>query len=97
MAEQAHVAVLMVEILIPASQSLKEKRRVLKSIKDRIRAKFNVSVAEIGEHDKWQRAVLGVTAISPDKNYLMGQVEAVISLVDSVDGAQLIRQDLQFR
>lgn len=94
---EGHVAVLTLEILIPAARSLKEKRRILKSIKDRIHANFNASIAEIGEHGKWQRAVLGIAAINRDKNYLMGQLEAMVSLVDTIDGAQLIRRDLQFR
>jgi uncharacterized protein YlxP (DUF503 family) len=55
-----------IELHLPGSQSLKAKRQVLLSLKDRLREKFNVSVAEVAEHDRWQKAVLGIPA-SPMK------------------------------
>jgi len=54
------VGILEIEIFIPGSNSLKEKRQVLKSVQDKIRNKFNVSITEVDFHDKWQRAVLGI-------------------------------------
>ena len=54
------VGILKVALFLPASQSLKEKRMVLKSLKDRARSRFNVSIAEIEHHDKWQRTVLAL-------------------------------------
>jgi uncharacterized protein YlxP (DUF503 family) len=66
------------ELEIFGCQSLKEKRRVLKSLKDRLRARHNVSVAETGHQDLWQRAELTACAIGSDRR----QVETVLSAVD---------------
>lgn len=64
------VGIIYCELHIPAAGSLKEKRSVIKSIKQRIRNKFNVSVAEVGFLDKWQRAALGIVSVSSDKNHI---------------------------
>ena len=64
------VGVLQVDLHIPGSGSLKEKRMVLKSLKERIRAGFNASVAEIDAHDMWQRATIGIAVISNDKRHI---------------------------
>ncbi len=67
------VGALELEIFIPGSGSLKDKRKVVKSLCDRIRSRFNVSVAEIDFQDKWQRAVLGVSAT----NSMMSEIEDI--------------------
>lgn len=64
------VGVLVIEIMIYSSTSLKEKRIVLKSVKDRLRNKFNVAVSETGFQDKWQRAELGIVTISNQQSHL---------------------------
>jgi uncharacterized protein len=91
-----HIGALAATLHLPAPQSLKEKRRILKSIKDRVGAKFNVSVAEIGEHDKWQSAVLGFCMISNDKNLIQSAFQNILSLIESVDGALLTQQQIEF-
>ena len=62
------IALLHVELHIPHAQSLKEKRMVLRRIKDRLQ-KFNVAVAEVEHHDLWQRAGLGIVAISTTSSH----------------------------
>jgi hypothetical protein len=69
---------LLVELLIPTSHSLKEKRSVVKSILQRLRNEFNVSTAEVGQQDRWQIAELGVACVSSDRQYARQQLEAVI-------------------
>ena len=59
-----NVGLCVVEIHLPGSRSLKDKRRVIRHLKDRIRAKFNVAVAEVDHQDLWQRATLGMVSIS---------------------------------
>ena len=71
------IAFLSVEVRIEAAQSLKDKRQVLRSLKDGLRAHFNVSVAELDPSDLWQRATVGVVAISASKDYLRGLMENV--------------------
>jgi len=59
-----NVGLCLVEIHLPASRSLKDKRRVIRHLKDRIRAKFNIAVAEVDHQDLWQRATLGMVSIA---------------------------------
>ena len=63
------VGVLILEIHVEDAHSLKDKRSVVKGLKDRLRVRFNVSVAEIDGHDTWQRSVIAVAAVSKDKAF----------------------------
>jgi hypothetical protein len=71
------IAVLTLEIRIEGAHSLKDKRQVMRSLKDKLRISFNVAVAEIDPTDLWQRATLGVVSISESKDYLRGLMENV--------------------
>jgi uncharacterized protein YlxP (DUF503 family) len=71
------IAFLTLELRIEAAQSLKDKRQVLRSLKDRLRASYNVSVAELDPADLWQRATVGVVSISGSRDYLRGLMENV--------------------
>ena len=72
------VGALCAELHLPDSQSLKDKRSVLKSLKDRIRGKFNVAVAEVEPNDKWQRACLGIAAVGSERAYVDKLLEEVV-------------------
>jgi uncharacterized protein YlxP (DUF503 family) len=69
------IAHLTIELRIEGAQSLKDKRQVVRSLKDKLRAKFNISVAELDEGDMWQRSTIGVVAISGSKDYLAGLMQ----------------------
>ena len=71
------IAFLTLELRIEAAHSLKDKRQVLRSLKDKLRASFNVSVAELDAADLWQRATVGVVSISGSRDYLRGLMEKV--------------------
>jgi len=75
------VGILRVELYIPESGSLKTKRYAIKSIKDRLRSRFNVSVAEVDNSDKWQRASLGVVAVSNDSQHMDSILGNVMNLI----------------
>lgn len=66
-----------VELEIPSAHSLKERRHAVRSIKDKLRHSFNVSVAELDEGLVWNRATLGIAAISGSPSYLTGQSEKI--------------------
>lgn len=68
------IAKLTVEISIPHAQSLKDRRQVLRSLKDKLRHGFNASVAELDDAGLWNRATLGLVAISSSSAYLAGQM-----------------------
>jgi uncharacterized protein len=78
-----HIGLLTLEILIPQSHSLKEKRFVVRSLKDRLR-KFNVAVAECDHQDLWQRATLGIVSISSDHLILEKTLNSVVEETEKV-------------
>jgi len=76
------VGIARLALFIGASHSLKEKRMVLRRVKDLVRQKFNVSIAEVGEdNDVWQRAVLGIAVVGNDRRYVEGALDEVIGFV----------------
>lgn len=84
------VAVCQLELFLPESASLKQKRFVLQSLKTRIRQKFNYSVAEVDANDKWQKAVLGLSMIANERKILEQAYEKVLDLVESDGKAVLV-------
>ena len=76
-----HVLLITLSLQIPHAHSLKDKRRQIKSLKDRLSNRFNASIAEIDALDNWQQAVLGVCMISNDRSYLNKQYSLVEALV----------------
>ena len=84
---QARVAVGTVELHLPDVGSLKEKRRALKGVKEKVRHRFEVSVAEVDHHDSWQRATLAVACVSPDSRHANEVVSKALDFIESlVDG-----------
>lgn len=71
------VAQLTLELRIEHARSLKDRRQVVRSIKDQLRQAFNVSVAEMDEAVTWQSATIGVVAVSRSRDYLHGLVDEV--------------------
>jgi uncharacterized protein YlxP (DUF503 family) len=71
------IAYLTLEIRIEAAHSLKDKRQVVRSVKEGLRSHFNVAVAEVDPSDAWQRATLGVVSISASRSYLEGLMRNV--------------------
>ena len=76
-----HVLLIKLDLQIPSAHSLKDKRRQIKSLKDRLSSRFNASVAEIDALDNWQQAVLGICMISNDRTYLDKQYSLLETLV----------------
>lgn len=78
------------ELEVYGCQSLKEKRSVVKSLKDRLHDRFNVSVAETGHHDLWQRAELTACVVGSDRRHVESVLESVDRLVASEARARVI-------
>ncbi|MEK6537983.1 MAG: DUF503 domain-containing protein [Nitrospirota bacterium] len=85
-----------IELFIPESGSLKGKRQVIKSIKDRIRQKFNVSVAEIEDHDLWQKTVFGIACVGNDKKYINSVLDKIIDLIEKEHSVELLKHNIEF-
>jgi uncharacterized protein YlxP (DUF503 family) len=89
------VGVLEVELFIPYAHSLKDKRMVIKRVVDRL-GKFNVAVAEVAHHDAWQRAGLGIVAISTDAAHVEKQLAAAAAEIDRVEPGLVARTSVEF-
>jgi uncharacterized protein len=90
------VGVLTFGLLVRESRSLKDKRRVVKSIKDRIRNRLNVSIAEVGSQDQRQRAELAAVTVSGSRSRAQSVLSDVLSIVDRVPGAERFETRLEF-
>ena len=93
------IAYLSIELRIEGAHSLKDKRQVLRSMKDKLRNKFNVSVAELDATDLWQRATVGVVSISGSQDHLQGlmhNVEREASRIASSTGAEITDSFTEF-
>lgn len=84
------VGIVRIELHIPAATSLKEKRSVVRSLKDRIRQRAQASVAEVDYHDLWQRAALGVAVVSGESRQIDELLQVVRNLVEGTFEAQLL-------
>jgi uncharacterized protein YlxP (DUF503 family) len=84
-----HVGVLQLELAIPGADSLKDKRRAVKSLKDRIAHGHNVSVAEVDALDEHRRAVVGIAMVSNDKRYVEGALSKLVDFVRTVPDVSL--------
>ena len=71
------VGMLHVDVHVPNARSLKDKRAVLKSLKDQLRGRFNIAVAEVDPNEKWQRATVGVSAVGDERDYVAGLLREV--------------------
>ena len=90
------VGVLTLEIQIPYSHSLKEKRAVLLKVRDRLRGRFNVAVAELDHQDVWQRATLGVASISSSQKLLESMFQQVLAETERILGEDVADHSLEF-
>jgi uncharacterized protein YlxP (DUF503 family) len=89
------VGLLTLEIHIPDAQSLKDKRQVLRSLKDKLRRQFNVAVAELDHHDVWQRSVVGVVTLSNEERHVQEALQKVLDEADRILGSFLINQKFE--
>lgn len=89
------VGAALVEIHVHGSQSLKEKRGVVRSIQQRLRNRFNLSVAEVGGQGTWQRAVLGISAAGAEAAPVKQVLERAIRFVEELHLAEVLNSDLE--
>jgi len=90
------ITLLTIELLIPYAQSLKDKRRVVRGLKERIRSKFNASVAEVGYQDKWQRTVVVVCFVGGDKRHLESDATRVRTICEETVDVEIVAIDQEW-
>ena len=84
------IGVCTLELHLPSSNSLKSKRRVLKSLKDRVQRRFNVSIAELEAGDTWQRSVLGVACVANERRHVNEVLDRVVRTVEETPAIQMV-------
>ena len=87
------IAHLQIELRIEGAHSLKDKRQVLRSLKDKLRQGFNVAVAEVDQSNLWQRATISAVSVSDSRDYLTGlmeQVERAATRIANDNGAEVV-------
>ena len=84
-----------IELYIPGTFSLKEKRFILQSIKKKIQNRFNVSIAEVDYHDKWQRTCLGIACVSNDRRFLDKTLNNVMNAVQRENQVEILNQIIE--
>lgn len=89
------VGLLCIELFIHKSLSLKAKRQVLKSLKERLRNAFNISIAEIDHHDKWQRAALGIAYLGRDKASVNSALDKVLNFIETVHDVEVTKCNME--
>ena len=89
------VGLLTLELHLADAQSLKDKRQVLRSLKDRLRAHFNVAVAELDYQDTWQRAVVGVVTLSNEDHQVEEALQRVLAEADRILGPLVVSHSVE--
>lgn len=90
------VGLLQVEVHLPRAHSLKDKRSVLKSVRDQLRGRFNVAVAEVEANETWQRATIGISTVGDDRAYIEGLLRQITEWIRSTGLVELIRIEEEF-
>ena len=85
-----HVGVCTINLRILESRSLKDKRRVIKSVIDRVKNRFNVSISEVGQQNAYQSAVIGVVSVSGDQHHLNKVLSHVVAFVEKIHLVELV-------
>ena len=91
-----HVGILQLDLAIPSADTLKDKRRVVLSLKDRIANSHNVSVAEVDRLDEHRRCIMGVAMVSNDKRYVEGGLSKIIDMVKTNSDVNLLDFQTEF-
>jgi uncharacterized protein YlxP (DUF503 family) len=89
------IGALRIYFMIQDSQSLKEKRMVMRSLKDRLCSRFNVSVAEIGSNDKWQAGELGIVTVGNDGRFVSSVCEKVRQFIYLDPRISIMESDIE--
>jgi len=90
------VAVITIDLQIPMAQSLKDKRRIIKSLTDKCKNRFNVAVAEVDNKDLWKNAKLGLVTITGDRRYLEKVINKIIKYIESFPEINLYNYEIAY-
>lgn len=89
------IGLLTLEIHLPEAHSLKDKRQVLRSLKDRLRGRFNVAIAEMEHQDLWQRATIGIVTLADQPGFVEQSLQAVLQESERHLGRDLVDHQIE--
>jgi uncharacterized protein len=89
------VGIARLTLFLPEAHSLKEKRMVLRRVKDRAQQKFNLAIAEVGDNDLWQRALLGIAVLGNDRRFVESALDEVVRFVRAEVEVTNVEREIQ--
>ena len=89
------IGVCKLDLRIPENHSLKEKRHVLRKLIDRVRARFNVAIAEVGDNDLWQRAEMGFCTVGNDRRHINSSLDKVVYFIEQMNLVEMVRTEIE--
>lgn len=90
------VGILRIELYMEGNRSLKDKRQTLKSLIHRAKSRYNnISIAEVGSNDLWQKATIGICFVSNEKRHVNSQLDQVADFIDSTGIVQMGNKELE--
>jgi len=89
------VGVCHLDLLIRENNSLKGKRRILKKIIERVKNKFNVSIAEVGNYDLWQSSQVGFCVVGNDKRFINSSLDKIILFIEDLNSAEIVKSEIE--
>lgn len=89
------VGICHITLSIPGSHSLKDKRQVLKSLMARVKGSFNASVAEVGQNDVWQSAVIGIAVVGNDRSFVNSILDNIIDFIEEIRTVEIISHEIE--
>ena len=89
------VGTLRIELYLHDNRSLKGKRKIVRSMVDKVKHRFNVAIAEIGSNDKWQKIELGVSTVGNDRRHIDSSLSTVLSFMDSLYLAEIVDSKIE--
>jgi uncharacterized protein YlxP (DUF503 family) len=84
-----------ISLYIQDNHSLKEKRKIVKSITAKVHQRFNASIAEVGSNDKWQMIGLGISIVGNDRRFVNSSLDNILSYLDSLYLGEIIDSDIE--
>ena len=89
------VGSLKIEFRLTDNRSLKGKRKVVRSMVDKVKSRFNASIAEVGSNDKWQKIELGISAVGNDRRHIDSSLNHTLSFLESLYLAEIVQTEME--
>ena len=89
------IGICQLDLLIRETHSLKGKRRIVKQIIGRVKNKFNVSIAEVGDQDLWQRSQIGFCLVGNERRFINSALDKIVDFIETINSAEITNADME--